>query len=128
MRFDGLYSAYLKPLPERAASQRAARKLKDSRILTEIHYRYSLAFASLFFVLVGAPAAMILRASSRMAAFGITLLKVFMLYFPAVIGTKALCSSGLLDSQPEWIPVVLWSGNALFGLLGGFYFFMLHRR
>lgn len=82
------------------------------RYQVEIQKKYSIASATLVFVLIGVPLAL------RFPRGGIGMviaasLSIFSIYYVGLIGGEALADSGYL---PPWI--AMWLTNALFGTLG----------
>ncbi|MCX7797273.1 MAG: LptF/LptG family permease [Melioribacter sp.] len=87
-------------------------KREINRYWVEIHKKYSIPFACLIFVLIGAPlGTMTGRGGFGMAA-GISLI-FFLIYWAFLIGGEKLADRGMLS--PFW---GMWSANILLGILG----------
>ena len=59
-------------------------------VLSQIHERISLATSSLFFVLIGAPLAMVFKAGSRMVAFLLAFFVVLFVFYPTHLVAQTL--------------------------------------
>lgn len=87
-------------------------KKEINRYCVEIHKKYSIPFACLIFILIGAPlGTMTGRGGFGMAA-GISLI-FFLIYWAFLIGGEKLADRGMLS--PFW---GMWSANILLGILG----------
>lgn len=95
-----------------AASQANARKETINRFRVEIHKKYTLAFACIVFVLIGAPLAvrfprgglgMVIASSSA----------IFAIYWVGLITGEDLADKGVAEPA-----VIMWIPNVLFGLFG----------
>jgi lipopolysaccharide export system permease protein len=87
----------------------------------EIYKKYSIPFACVVFVLIGAP----LGIMARRGTFGVAAslsLGFFLLYWACLIGGEKLADRGLL--QP-WFG--MWSANIIIGLLGLYLTFKMAR-
>jgi len=85
---------------------------QTNQYLVEIHKKYSIPFACLVFVLVGAP----LGIMSRRGGFGVAAtlsLGFFILYWAFLIGGEKLADRTILS---PWLG--MWAANILIGLLG----------
>lgn len=85
---------------------------QTNQYLVEIHKKYSIPFACLVFVLVGAP----LGIMSRRGGFGIAAtlsLGFFVLYWAFLIGGEKLADRTILSPF-----LGMWAANILIGLLG----------
>jgi len=82
------------------------------RYLVEIHKKYSLPFACIIFVLIGAPLGTMTRKGGFGMAAGISLV-FFLIYWSFLIGGEKLADRGILS--PFW---GIWSANILLGVLG----------
>ncbi len=87
-------------------------KKEINRYWVEIHKKYSLPFACLIFVLIGAPLGTMTRKGGFGMAAGISLI-FFLIYWAFLIGGEKLADRGLLS--PFW---GMWSANILLGILG----------
>ncbi len=79
----------------------------------EIHKKFSIPFACLVFVLVGAPLGM--RARRGGIAVGFLSVAFFLFYYLCLIGGEQLADRGLLR---PWLS--MWLPNAILGILGGY--------
>lgn len=89
-----------------------ANKKNESRYWVEIHKKYSLPFACIIFVLIGAPLGTMTRKGGFGMAAGISLF-FFLVYWAFLIGGEKLADRGL--ASPFW---GMWSANICLGLLG----------
>jgi lipopolysaccharide export system permease protein len=92
-------------------------KFNDSEIdryWVEVHKKYSLPFACIVFVLIGAPLGTMTRKGGFGMAAGISLI-FFLIYWAFLIGGEKLSDRGLIS--PFW---GIWSANILLGILGIF--------
>ncbi|NLT50160.1 MAG: YjgP/YjgQ family permease [Ignavibacteria bacterium] len=80
----------------------------------EIHKKYSIPFACIVFVLVGAPLGAIARKGGMGVAAPLSLIFIF-IYWAFLIGGEKLADRGLLS--PLW---GMWSANVVLGVLGVF--------
>lgn len=87
-------------------------KKEINRYWVEIHKKYSIPFACLVFVLIGAPLGTMTRKGGFGMAAGISLV-FFLIYWAFLIGGEKLADRGLLS--PFW---GMWSANILLGILG----------
>jgi len=85
-----------------------------NRFWVEINKKYSLPFACIIFVLIGAPLGTMVRKGGVGAAAGISLI-FFLVYWAFLIGGEKLADRGLLS--PFW---GMWSANFFLGVLGIF--------
>ncbi|MEW6702875.1 MAG: LptF/LptG family permease [Bacteroidota bacterium] len=83
-----------------------------SRYWVEIHKKYSLPFACIVFVLIGAPLGTMMRKGGFGMAAGISLI-FFLIYWSFLIGGEKLADRGLLS--PFW---GIWSANIFLGIIG----------
>lgn len=87
-----------------------------SRYEVELHKKYSIPFASIVFVLIGAPLAI------RFPRGGIGMviaasLTIFTIYYMGLIGGEKLADEGLLDPfWAMWAPNVIFLGLGLWGM------------
>lgn len=87
-------------------------KKEINRYWVEIHKKYSLPFACIVFVLIGAPLGTMMKRGGFGMAAGISLL-FFLLYWSFLIGGEKLADRGLLS--PFW---GMWSANILLIIVG----------
>lgn len=87
----------------------------------EIHKKYSIAFACIIFVLIGAPIGLMTKSSGVGVAFSVSSL-VFLLYYISLYGGETLADKGFVN------PILaMWISNLVFGLVGIFLAFMTIR-
>ena len=84
------------------------------RLMVEVHKKYSIPFACIVFVLVGAPLGIMARRGSMAVAGGIAFL-FFLLYWSSLIGGEELADNQFIS--PFW---AMWMANILCGT-GGLY-------
>ena len=77
------------------------------RLKTEPWRRWANGFSTLAFVLVGAPAAILLKKSDVMTRFGMVFPPILALYYPLFIGCCDRAKAGSLPPYIVWIPNVL---------------------
>jgi len=87
----------------------------------EIWKKYSIPFACIVFVLIGAPIAVRYRRAGVALVVGVSL-GVFCAYYVALIGGEHLADRQLLS--PFW---AMWAPNVLFGIIGFGAFFQARR-
>ncbi len=80
----------------------------------EIHKKYSLPFACIVFVLIGAPLGTMMRRGGFGMAAGMSLI-FFLVYWAFLIGGEKYADRGLLSPF-----LGIWSANILLGILGIF--------
>ncbi|TWT76320.1 putative permease YjgP/YjgQ family protein [Planctomycetes bacterium CA13] len=106
--------------PEKIAGSEGQR-IEDSvrqskRRLTRLHAepwrRWAEGFSCFFFVIVGAPLAMIARTSDYWTTFGICFLPILILYYPLFIFGLEQAKDGLIP------PYGVWLGNVVLCLIG----------
>lgn len=85
-----------------------------NKYLVEVHKKYSIPFACIVFVLIGAPLGIMTRKGGIGVAAGISIL-FFLVYWAFLIGGEKLADRGLLS--PFW---GMWSANVVLGSLGVF--------
>jgi lipopolysaccharide export system permease protein len=96
-----------------------ARRIHEYSV--EIYKKYSIPFACIVFILIGAP----LGIMSRRGTFGVAAslsLGFFLLYWSCLIGGEKLADRGFID---PWIG--MWSANIIIGLMGLFLTFRTAR-
>ena len=84
------------------------------RLMVEVHKKYSIPFACIVFVLIGAPLGIMARRGSLAVAGGIAFL-FFLLYWSSLIGGEELADNQFIS--PFW---AMWMANILCGA-GGLY-------
>lgn len=92
-------------------------RFKEHQIKTfmvEIHKKFSIAFACIVFVLLGAPLGVMAKKGGVGIGFGISL-GFFVLYYIFLLGGEELAQRGFIS--PFW---AMWGANVLLGLLGLF--------
>jgi lipopolysaccharide export system permease protein len=87
-------------------------KKRVNKYWVEIHKKYSIPFACIVFVLIGAPLGTMTRKGGFGVAAGISL-GFFLVYWAFLIGGEKLSDRDLLS--PFW---GMWSANILLGILG----------
>jgi lipopolysaccharide export system permease protein len=87
-------------------------KKRINKYWVEIHKKYSIPFACIVFVLIGAPLGTMTRKGGFGVAAGISL-GFFLVYWAFLIGGEKLSDRNLLS--PFW---GMWSANILLGILG----------
>jgi lipopolysaccharide export system permease protein len=87
-------------------------KKEINRYWVEIHKKYSLPFACIVFVLIGAPLGTMMKRGGFGMAAGISLL-FFLAYWSFLIGGEKFADRGLLS--PFW---GMWSANVLLTIVG----------
>ncbi|MCU7491611.1 MAG: YjgP/YjgQ family permease [Ignavibacteria bacterium] len=87
------------------------RKRIDS-YMVEVHKKYSIPFACIIFVLIGAPLGIMTRRGGMGVAAGISVI-FFLIYWAFLIGGEKFADRGLLS--PFW---GMWSANFVLGILG----------
>jgi lipopolysaccharide export system permease protein len=97
----------------RDARMNYEQRLRDrNKYAVEIHKKFSLAFACLIFVLVGAPIAVRFPRGGVGLVIGVSL-AIFAIYYVGLIGGEALADKGLLS--PFW---AMWAVNILLLVVG----------
>jgi len=84
----------------------------NSRLLVEVHKKYSIPFACIVFALIGAPLGIMARRGGMAIGGGISLL-FFLIYWSFLIGGEELADRRLLS--PFW---AMWMANILVGGAG----------
>jgi lipopolysaccharide export system permease protein len=82
--------------------------------MVEIHKKYSIPFACLVFILLGAPLGVMIRKGGFGMAASISLF-FFLIYWASLIGGEKLADRGIIS--PFW---GMWAANILMGLIGMF--------
>ncbi len=87
-------------------------KKRLNRLHTEPWRRWAEGFSCFFFVLVGAPLAMIAKTSDYWTTFGLCFLPTLVLYYP-------LFMFGLEQAKDGWVPPYgVWLGNSILAMIG----------
>ena len=81
------------------------------RYQVEIHKKYSIPFACIIFVVVGAPLAIRMGRSGMNMAIGLSIL-FFLIYYVCLIGGEKLADRGFASPF-----VAMWAPNILFGVI-----------
>ena len=103
------------------AAQKARYIQAASRLEVEIWKKYSIPFACIVFVIIGAPVAVRYRQGGVSMVVGVSFL-VFTAYYVALIGGEHLADQELLE--PFW---AMWAPNVLFLAVGAATFFRARR-
>jgi lipopolysaccharide export system permease protein len=82
---------------------------------TEWHLRYSMAFGSLLFVVLGAPVGIMFARRDFLSAFITCFLPIITVYYPLMLFGVNLSKEGMMV---PWLS--LWIGNILLAVLAGF--------
>ena len=90
----------------------ASRERRANAFLVEVHKKFSIAFACVVFVLVGAPVGALVRARGAAVSVSVSLL-FFFSYWMFLIGGEELADRGFVPPG-----VAMWAPNVVFGLLG----------
>lgn len=104
---------------EQARAAYFARRIHEYSV--EIHKKYSIPFACIVFVLIGAP----LGIMARRGTFGVAAslsLGFFLLYWSCLIGGEKLADRGYID---PWFG--MWMANIVLGILGMYLTFRMAR-
>jgi lipopolysaccharide export system permease protein len=88
------------------------RKRRLIRLQTEPWRRWAEGFSCFFFVLMGAPLAMIAKRSDYWSTFGICFLPTLVLYYPLFIFGLEQSKDGLVP------PYGVWMGNGILAMIG----------
>ena len=90
----------------------ASRQRRADAYLVEVHKKFSIPFACVVFVLVGAPLGALVRARGATTSISMSLL-FFFAYWIFLIGGERLADRGFVSPG-----VAMWAPNLFFGLLG----------
>lgn len=106
--------------PEWSRSHQTLEQAKSRmhKLQTERWRRAAVGFSCLFFVLVGAPAAIYFRNADFLSAFFACFLPILLFYYPLLMLSVGQAKEGALP------PYTVWLGNVVFGLIG---FWMIRR-
>ena len=90
----------------------AHRRVQIAEFWVEIHKKFSIPFACLVFVLVGAPLGVLIRQRGAAVSVGVSLV-FFLVYWMFLIGGEELADRGFVPPS-----LAMWAPNIVFGLLG----------
>ncbi|MBN1560595.1 LptF/LptG family permease [candidate division KSB1 bacterium] len=82
------------------------------RLMVEVHKKYSIPFACIVFVLIGAPLGIMARRGSLAVAGGVAFI-FFLLYWASLIGGEELADNQFIS--PFW---AMWTANIICGACG----------
>jgi len=82
---------------------------------TEIQMRLSMAWGSLFFVLLGAPVGILFARRDFLSAFISCFMPIILLYYPIMLFGVNLGKEGIMP------PYLVWASNGVLGLIAGFW-------
>jgi lipopolysaccharide export system permease protein len=87
---------------------------KTRQFLASKHQRYSAGLTPLIFAFIGIPIGILIRKGSRVAGVGISMLIVFVGYYPIMM------LSNLIGTKKDILPVFIsvWLSNIVFGIVG----------
>ena len=89
-------------------------KKRISQLWVEIHKKFSIPFAAIAFILMGAPIAVMTRKSGFSAAFGFSFL-LFMFYYIFLVGGEELADRAIIPPLVAmWFPNILFIGIGLY--------------
>ncbi len=89
-------------------------KKRISQLWVEIHKKFSIPFAAIAFILMGAPIAVMTRKSGFSAAFGFSFL-LFMFYYIFLVGGEELADRAIIPPiVAMWFPNILFIGIGLY--------------
>ncbi len=96
-------------------------KSEINRYLVEVHKKYSLPFAAITFIFLGAPLGIKVKKGGMGAAFGVAIL-ITTIYYIFIVGGETLSDRGVIT--PFWS---MWSANIIFFIIGiWFYYDFFH--
>ena len=87
---------------------------RATRLRAEPWRRWAFGFSCFFFVLVGAPLAIISRTADFWSSFGMVFLPILIIYFPIFILGQDRAKDGM------WPPYSVWLANAMVGFVAYF--------
>ncbi len=97
---------------------------KTKQIILHKNQRYSVCLTPLIFAFIGIPLGILVRKGSKIAGIGISILLLFVGYYPLMMLGHLL---GVHNVLPVFIAV--WIANIIFGLLSlGLLYFILYKR
>ncbi len=97
-------------------SKKGIKRVID-RYLVEVHKKFSIPFACIVFILIGAPVGIMARKGGLTSGLGLSL-GFFVIYWAFLIGGEELADRGFVHPA-----VAMWSPNILLGLLGLFFIY-----
>ncbi|HID92767.1 MAG TPA: YjgP/YjgQ family permease [bacterium (Candidatus Stahlbacteria)] len=97
------------------------KRMKINRLLVEYHKKYSIPFACIAFVIMGAPLAMRIRKGGASLSFGLALI-FFIFYYVCLLGGEQLGDRGIIE---PWL--AMWFPNMLLGALGIYFLFRVNK-
>jgi lipopolysaccharide export system permease protein len=109
---DSVETHLFKSRLDDAREQMAMHEKTRDRYLVEIHKKFSLAFACVVFVLVGAPIALRFPRGGVGLVIGVSL-AIFALYYVGLIAGEALADRSIIS--PFW---GMWGANVIMAVLG----------
>ena len=109
----GLRELTIPELNEQAAAMRAAGVSPHAPIM-EAHKKFSIPFACIVFVMVGAPLGVLIRQRGAAVSVGVSLV-FFLVYWMFLIGGEELADRGFIPPS-----LAMWTPNLVFGLLGAY--------
>jgi lipopolysaccharide export system permease protein len=103
------------------------KKIKNSsgnvtRLLIELHKRFSIPFAALAFVLIGAPLGIITKRSAKSVSLGISAILIIVYYIFYTLGESLARQEKLNEFFGLWLP------NFIFALAGSIYIYFLNKK
>ncbi|HPR17845.1 MAG TPA: LptF/LptG family permease [Candidatus Cloacimonadota bacterium] len=87
-------------------------KADINKYAVEVHKKYAIAFACLFFVLIGAPIGMMTRTSGVGMAFSVSSI-IFLIYYGTLTFGEELADKGIISPF-----LAMWISNIIFAILG----------
>jgi lipopolysaccharide export system permease protein len=102
----------LKLMASRNANQIAAQQRISNKYLTEVYKKYSIPSASLAFILIGAPLAILARRGGMGVSAAIAIL-LFIIYWAFLIGGEDLADRGIVHPF-----AAMWAANILMTVVG----------
>jgi len=97
------------------------KRMKRNRLLVEYHKKYSIPFACIVFIIMGAPLAMRIRKGGASLSFGFALM-FFIFYYVCLLGGEQLGDRGIIA---PWL--AMWFPNMLLGAVGIYFLYRLNR-
>lgn len=104
---------YVHPMP--GTEERKKKQIENfvkirNTYLVEIYKKYSIPFASIAFVLMGAPFGMIVRRSGKGVGLGVSII-LFLIYYLFMVGGKALGTKNIIPPLlAVWLPNIIFAG------------------
>jgi len=97
------------------------KRMKIDRLLVEYHKKYSIPFACIVFVIMGAPLAMRVKKGGASLSFGLALI-FFIFYYVCLLGGERLGDRGIIE---PWL--AMWFPNMLLGAVGVYFLYRLNK-